>query len=106
MSKPVFEPASSCPGVARAWRARKPALDRNASETSVARASSRRRAASLAARPSTTFTSAVRRISQKWVGRCSQCGSALGSTSSSTSPASGNASRRTATAIARAYCGG
>jgi hypothetical protein len=37
--KPVFEPLTSTPGVARAWRKRKPAAAMNAAATSTRRAS-------------------------------------------------------------------
>ena len=72
ITKPTLRPSIRAPGVASACRPRNPALTRKASETRKARASPRLRAASLAASPRRTLTSAVRRISQKCAGRCSQ----------------------------------
>ena len=97
ITKPTLRPSTSVPGVASACSPRKPAETRNASETRNARASRRRRAASLAASPSTTLTSAVARISQKWLGPCCQWASADGTARSMTKPATGSSSETTAT---------
>ena len=65
ITKPVFFPSSSTPGVASACRARKPALVRNASPTKNTRASPRRLAASLITSPSSAETSATEKTNQK-----------------------------------------
>jgi hypothetical protein len=80
-----------------AWRRQRvkspnPAVVSSAIETRKVRASSRRAAASLATRPSTTFTPATVSTSQKCDGWCSHRMSRSGSASSSASAANGSAS--------------
>ena len=63
--KPWFGPSSSTPGVASAWRVRKPAAARNDSEIRNSRASARRSAMPLVAKASVVLTAAVPSTSQK-----------------------------------------
>ncbi len=93
ITNPAFLSASTTPGVAKACSARKPALANKAIATRNSRGSSRCRAASLARRPRTTFTTAIPRTSQKWDGWCCHSTSRSGTASSNNSPAIGIASR-------------
>ena len=68
MTNPRFELDSRTPGVARAWRPRKPAADANASETRTSRASPCRVAASWVRYARPRLTSATSSTSQKWLG--------------------------------------
>src|SRR5919106_1218870 len=76
---PAVTPSSRMPGVASACRPRNPALASSAIESRKVRSSSRRAAASLAIRPSATFTPATVSTSQKCEGWCSQRRSRSGS---------------------------
>jgi hypothetical protein len=68
ITKPLFGSWTRTSGVARACKARNPALASSANETRNRRTSSRRVAASLIAMPSTVSTNATLRTSQKWEG--------------------------------------
>src|SRR5919106_5157738 len=97
--KPAFDGVRSTPGVARAWRTRKPEVARKASETRRTRASPRRAAASARRRPSPKVTIPAATTSQKCAGWCSQWRSRLGAARRSTSPAIGRVRKEIQAAI-------
>ena len=106
---PAFGPSNRTAGVASAWSARNPALERSASETRNSRASPRWPAASLVSTPSTTFTTATTNTSQKCDGWCSQRTSSAGTANNKARPASGSSSsppRATMRACARCTVAG